>query len=165
MQMLGSRCDEVRRLESRRRRSIALDIGRIAARRSPSGPGLDLVAGIEESGQGDVGLAIGIVEPEEDIGGARGPAGEEPLGPEDQPGIAVVGMDLDVGFQAGDLAGELGGLAVDRLDVGCGFDPAGLGGLGIAEPVGRRGVIAPGRARSGRAGAWGGQIAATPLAC
>src|SRR5215469_18185312 len=73
------------------------------------GPGL--VAGLEEGGQGDIGLAMGVVESLEDVGGPGGPPGEEPLGPEDQPGIAVVGVRLDMGLQPGDLAGELGRLA------------------------------------------------------
>src|SRR5439155_24665665 len=93
-----------------------------------AGFGIGLVAGIEEGGQGDIGLAIGVVDPLEDIDGPGGPAGEEPLGAEEEPGVAVVGMGLDIGLQARDLAAELGGLAVDRLDVGGSRDPAGLGG-------------------------------------
>ena len=114
-----------------------------SARRFRPRPGL--VAGEEERGQGDIRLAVGIVEPEENIGGAGGPAGEEPLGAEDQPGVAVVGMRLDVGFEPGDLVEEFGGLAVDRLDIGRGEHPAGLGGLGVAEPVGGLGEMAAGQ--------------------
>ena len=124
-----------------------------------------LVAGEEERGEGGVGLAVGVVEPEEDVGGAPGPAGEEPLGAQDQPGIPVIGMRLDVRLELGEQAEELGGLAVDRLDVGGVQDPAGLGGLGVAEAVGRLGEPAAdhrdlrqpeiGAARSGAASrAW-----------
>ena len=68
-------------------------------------------------------------------------------------------MDLEMGFQAGEVAGELRGLAVERLDIRGGDDPAGLGGLGLAKPVGRLGVLLadqrdlgqanPGRGRRG----------------
>ena len=97
---------------------------------------LGLVGGVEKGGQGDVGLAVGVVESLEDIGGLGCTAGQEPLGAQDQPRIAVVGVDLEVRLEARQAAAEFGRLAVNGLDVRCGDDPAGLRGLRVAQPVG-----------------------------
>ena len=57
---------------------------------------LGLVRGVEEGGQGDIGFAVRVVESLEDIGCFCGAAGEEPLGAQNQPRIAVVGIGLEM---------------------------------------------------------------------
>ncbi len=45
-------------------------------------------------------------------------------------------MHLEVRFEAGEVACEVPRLAIDRLDVGGGDNPAGLSGLGLSQPPG-----------------------------
>ena len=45
-------------------------------------------------------------------------------------------MHLEVRFEAGEVAGEVPRLAIDRLDVRGGDNPAGLSGLGLSQPPG-----------------------------
>ena len=71
-------------------------------------------------------------------------------------------MGLDVRFQPRDLAGEFGWLAENRLDVRCGDNPARFGRLGLAQPAGGLGIIAPSNRDLRQANAGCGQVRGSP---
>ena len=50
-------------------------------------------------------------------------------------------MHLEVRFEAGEVAGEVPRLAIDRLDVRGGGNPAGLSGLGLSQPPGGLAIL------------------------
>ena len=103
-----------------------------------------LVGRIEEGRQGDVGLAVRIVESFEDVGRLGCSTREEQLGSQDEPPIAVVGMGLQIGFESRQGPRELRRLAINRLNIGGIDDPAGLGGFGLTKPSGGVGEMPPG---------------------
>ena len=111
-----------------------------------------------------------IIEAQEDVRCAGGSSREIPLCTEHQPGVSIIRVHLKVRLEPGEMAGKVGGLTVEGLDIGGFEDPPRLGDLSVSKATSRicillayEGDLGQSHVRSGRRRVQPGSLGETLL--